>query len=78
MIDPNEIRERALADLDIDTFQFGVEPPFEYWEHDHTGLVHVLWAAKHRGLSLESDSAEIASMIMHSRWLAAQKALPNG
>lgn len=78
MTDLQQLREQARAKLDNDTRQFGVEPPFKDWEHDHTGLVHVLWAAKHRGLSLSSDTDEIASMIMHSRWLAAQKALPSG
>ena len=58
--------------LDNDTIQYGTNPPFKDWEDDHTALVHVLWAAKRRGLSLETDFDDIASMIIHSRWLAAR------
>lgn len=59
---------------DLDTRTKGTEPPFAYYEGDHTALVHVLWAAKHEGLTLEADADEIASIIAHSRWLAAVKA----
>lgn len=58
--------------LDNDTNERGTTGPFNAWEGDHTALVHVLWHAKHRGLDLAKDDAEIASMILHSRWLAAQ------
>jgi hypothetical protein len=58
--------------LDNDTRQKGVEGPFEAWEGDHTALVHVLWAAKHDGLTLAKDFDEIASMILSSRFLAAR------
>ena len=58
--------------LDNDTLQKGIEGPYEAWEGDHTALVHVLWAAKHDGLTLEKDFDTIASMILHSRFLAAR------
>jgi len=63
------------VNIDTDTLANGVEGPFETWEGDHTALVHVLWAAKHAGLTLQSDCDEIASMVMHSRFLAARTAL---
>lgn len=45
------------------------------WDSDHTALVHVLWAAKRNGLTLDSaDAAELASFIMRSKWLRAVKA----
>lgn len=59
--------------IDVDTFQEGTEPPFEYWESDHTALVHVLWSAKNQGLTLKSDYDEIAHMILNSRWMAARE-----
>jgi len=59
--------------VDLDTFQRGTEGPLEHWESDHTSLVHVLWDARRRGLSLENDADEIAGMILKSRWLAAQR-----
>lgn len=68
-----ERQNPGLGGLDLDTFTRGVEPPFEVWEGDHTALVHVLWSAKHDGLTLEKNDAEIANMIMHSRWLAARE-----
>lgn len=60
-------------DVDVDTYKKGVEPPFEYWERDHTALVHVLWGAKHEGLTLKDNADEIATRILRSRWLAAQR-----
>lgn len=47
--------------------------PFEPWESDHTALVHVLWDAKRRGLTLD-DADEIAGLIRQSRWMAAAEA----
>lgn len=58
--------------LDNDTNEYGTTGPFKDYEGDHTALVHVLWAAKRRGLNLEDDADAIANMIMRSRWLAAQ------
>lgn len=58
---------------DNDTAQRGLEPPFDYWESDHTGLVHVLWAAERQGLVLGEDDDEIARLILRSRWFAATK-----
>src|SRR5690606_1879434 len=63
----------ALAhQLDRDTRGKGVDGPFESWEGDHTALVHVLWAARHQGLTLDKDADTIASMILRSRFLAAR------
>lgn len=59
---------------DLDTEMNGVEGPYEHWEGDHTALVHVLWSAKNDGLTLERDADEIASMILRSRWRAADLA----
>lgn len=53
--------------VDLGTFQRGTEGPFEHWESDHASLVHVLWDARRRGLSLENDADEIAGMILKSR-----------
>lgn len=60
--------------LDGDTLQNGVKGPFEYWESDGTALVHVLWSAKHQGLTLIDDADEIYPLILRSRWFAAAKA----
>lgn len=60
--------------LDNDTQQKGTDGPFEPWEGDHTALVHVLWAAKHAGLTLENDFDAIATMILRSRFMAARAA----
>lgn len=60
--------------LDADTAFRGHDGPFDYWESDHTGLVHVLWSAKYHGLTLQGDDDEIASMIVRSRWHQAVKA----
>ncbi|KQO98928.1 hypothetical protein ASF30_09440 [Leifsonia sp. Leaf264] len=46
-------------------------PPFNDWEDDHTGLIHVLWAAEHENLTLRGDASDIAYRILGSRWLAA-------
>ncbi len=62
-----------MARPDNDTFQYGTKPPFQYWEHDHTALVHVLWSARHQGLNLKDNADEIAEMILCSRWLAARQ-----
>jgi hypothetical protein len=40
------------------------------WDSDHTGLVHVLWNAAHKGLSLDKPDA-LAAHIMQSRWMQA-------
>lgn len=57
---------------DNDTAAKGTEGPYEYWEGDHTALVHVLWAAKHSGLTIMDDADTIASMILRSRFMAAR------
>jgi hypothetical protein len=61
---------------DNDTRQRGLDGPFHPYESDHTGLVHVLWAAQREGLSLDrsEDCDAIASLILRSRWHAATKA----
>lgn len=40
------------------------------WDSDHTALVHVLWSAQRKGLSI-SDADELASHIMQSEWMEA-------
>jgi hypothetical protein len=42
----------------------------EPWDSDHTALVHVLWASRREGLSLD-DFDELASRIMRSKWMHA-------
>jgi uncharacterized phage-associated protein len=71
-----EREARFIVDIggDADTVQDGIEGPFNYWEHDHTGLVHVLWAARHAGLTLKANADEIATRIRSSRWFAANSA----
>lgn len=64
-----------MSTLDLDTSTEGTGGPFEAWEGDHTALVHVLWAAKREGLTLEKDADAIASMVLNSRFLAAHTAL---
>lgn len=59
--------------LDTSTLIRGTDGPFDYWESDHTALVHVLWAAKRAGLSID-DADAVAEMIMRSRWAAAFRA----
>lgn len=66
--------EKARARLDNDTRAKGTEGPFDYWEHDHTGLVHVLWNVRRLGLTVEDNADEIATLILHSRWAAAYRA----
>lgn len=61
------------AVVDTDTLTKGVDGPFEPWESDHTALVHVLWAVRRAGLSLD-DADAIAERIMRSRWAAAYRA----
>lgn len=60
--------------MDNDTEQYGVAGPYKPWESDSTGFVHILWAARRAGLTLEKDADEIATMVMGSRWLQAVKA----
>ena len=73
---PTDAERRAAyeAGLDNDTIDNGTTGPFDYWESDHTGLVHVLWNAKHAGLTLKEDADKIGSLILRSRWLAAHVA----
>ncbi|WP_203230665.1 hypothetical protein [Agromyces humi] len=59
--------------LDVHTLEKGHDGPFQYWEKDHTSLVHVLWACRHEGLNLHDDADEIATRIRRSRWLTAQR-----
>lgn len=44
--------------------------PIHDWDSDHTALVHVLWEAERKGLTVR-DADELASLIMGSRWLRA-------
>lgn len=62
-------------ELDLDTATKGLEAPFDPWEHDHTGLVHVLWDAQRQGLTLDTNADALASLIMSSRWLRANREL---
>ncbi len=72
----SEKQHAALeAGLDNDTVQFGTDGPFERWEGDSTALVHVLWDARRRGLTLKDDGPAIADMIIASRCIAADRAL---
>lgn len=64
-------RDRSL---DTDTLTLGTDGPFNDWESDHTGLVHVLWHAKWDRLDLGDEADQIADRIMRSRWLAAARA----
>lgn len=63
-----------MTTLDLDTQQKGTDGPFEDWEGDHTAFAHVLWAARRKGLTLESDTDEIVSMLLASRALDARTA----
>ena len=58
---------------DPDTLQDGTSPPFDWWESDHTALVHVLWSARNQGLNLKDNADKIAEMILRSRWMAARQ-----
>lgn len=40
------------------------------YDSDHTALVHVLWEAKHKGLTLD-DFDELAALIRKSKWFKA-------
>jgi hypothetical protein len=40
------------------------------WDSDHTALVHVLWEARRKGLTV-NDFDELASLIMQSKWMRA-------
>jgi hypothetical protein len=42
------------------------------WDSDHTALVHVLWTAESKGLTIR-DADELASHIMQSKWMHAVK-----
>jgi len=44
--------------------------PIQSYDSDHTALVHVLWSAKSKGLSLD-DADHLAEHIMTSRWMRA-------
>lgn len=57
--------------LDLSTIEYGTTPPFAYWEGDQRDLYDVLRNAHRRGLTLESDSDEIATLIRSSRWFQA-------
>lgn len=46
----------------------------EVWRADHTALVHVLWEAKHAGLSLD-DADELARLIRSSEYQRAVQEL---
>lgn len=72
---PGELEKLPARDLDVDTLTKGVDGPFEPWESDLTALVHVSWAAKRAGLTLDGAD-EIASRILQSRWAAAYRARP--
>jgi hypothetical protein len=43
------------------------------WDSDHTALVHVLWSAQSRGMSLD-DPDELASFIRQSDYHEAVQA----
>lgn len=40
------------------------------YDSDHTALVHVLWEAQRKGLTV-SDADALASHIMGSKWMRA-------
>lgn len=46
----------------------------DVWRGDHTALVHVLWEAKHQGLSLD-DADELATLIRRSDYQRAVQEL---
>jgi len=64
-------RIRNAEWLDLDSRTYGLSEPFELWEADSTGMVHVLWDARRRGWTLEENADEIAALVMRSRWLRA-------
>ena len=57
--------------VDGDTKALGTQPPYECWEGGQSGLTLVLLDAHAAGLSLATDSDEIAAMVVRSRWFAA-------
>lgn len=63
-----------MTSLDLETQQKGTDGPFERWEGDHTAFVHVLWAARRQGLTLENNADEIVSILLRSRAMAARTA----
>lgn len=46
------------------------EDAIQPYDSDHTALVHVLWEAQRRGLTV-SDPDALAALIMRSRWMRA-------
>jgi Zn ribbon nucleic-acid-binding protein len=46
------------------------QEPIQLWDSDHTALVHVLWEAQHKGLTV-GDTDELARLIMQSEWMRA-------
>lgn len=46
------------------------QDPIQPYDSDHTALVHVIWAAKREGLTVEKAD-ELASKIMRSKWMRA-------
>jgi hypothetical protein len=66
----------APAERDLNSMKFGLSAPFDYWEHDYTGLVHVLWSLRHydRTLLGGDDAEEVAATLIASRWLVALRA----
>lgn len=66
-------REERKPHLDPDTWQKSAEGPFEDWESDFTGLIHVLWSARHQGITIQGEADTVARMILRSRWFAAAR-----
>jgi len=55
------------------TTQSDTQPEhFDPWDSDHTALVHVLWEASGKGLTL-AKADELASHIMRSQWMRATR-----
>lgn len=46
------------------------DEPIQPYDSDHTALVHVLWTAKHDGVTIK-DADVLARRIMQSRWMRA-------
>lgn len=44
--------------------------PIQPYDSDHTALVHVLWEAQRKGLTI-SDPDALASLIFQSKWIKA-------
>lgn len=49
-----------------------MDEEIRYYDSDHTALVHVLWAIRRDGLTID-DFDEVASKIMQSRWMKAAR-----